>query len=33
VGSVFGFSAEELQKAHELSETNHAKGKIVIKVK
>ncbi|WP_010280788.1 NADP-dependent oxidoreductase [Bacillus timonensis] len=33
VGSVFGFSEEELQKAHELSETNHAKGKIVIKVK
>jgi len=33
VGSVFGFSAEELQKAHELSETNHAKGKIVIKFK
>lgn len=33
VGSVFGFSAEALQEAHELSETNHAKGKIVIKVK
>ncbi|MCC3359268.1 NADP-dependent oxidoreductase [Bacillus sp. REN16] len=33
VGSVFDFSAESLQKAHELSETNHAKGKIVIKVK
>ncbi len=33
VGSVFGFSAEELQKAHELSETNHAKGKIVITFK
>lgn len=33
VGSVFYFSAEALQKAHELSETNHAKGKIIIKVK
>jgi NADPH:quinone reductase-like Zn-dependent oxidoreductase len=33
VGSIFGFSVEELQKAHELSETHHAKGKIVIKVK
>lgn len=33
VGSVFDFSAEALQKAHELSETHHAKGKIVIKVK
>ncbi|SDD70309.1 NADPH:quinone reductase [Terribacillus halophilus] len=33
VGHVFGFSAEELQQAHELSETHHAKGKIVIKVK
>ncbi|WP_407269909.1 NADP-dependent oxidoreductase [Radiobacillus sp. PE A8.2] len=33
VGSTFGFSAEQLQKAHELSETHHAKGKIVIKVK
>ncbi|MDL4842709.1 NADP-dependent oxidoreductase [Aquibacillus rhizosphaerae] len=33
VGHVFGFSAEELQKAHGLSETHHAKGKIVIKVK
>ncbi|MBY0099460.1 NADP-dependent oxidoreductase [Mesobacillus maritimus] len=33
VGHVFDFSAEALQKAHELSETHHAKGKIVIKVK
>jgi NADPH:quinone reductase-like Zn-dependent oxidoreductase len=33
VGSIFDFSAEALQKAHELSETHHAKGKIVIKVK
>jgi NADPH:quinone reductase-like Zn-dependent oxidoreductase len=33
VGNVFNYSAEELQKAHELSETHHAKGKIVIKVK
>ncbi|QXE02540.1 NADP-dependent oxidoreductase [Terribacillus sp. DMT04] len=33
VGSVYGFSVEDLQKAHELSETHHAKGKIVIKVK
>jgi hypothetical protein len=33
VGRIFGFSAEALQKAHELSETHHAKGKIVIKVK
>lgn len=33
VGNVFGFSAEAIQKAHELSETHHAKGKIVIKVK
>ncbi|MCT2534886.1 NADP-dependent oxidoreductase [Aquibacillus koreensis] len=33
VGHEFGFSAEQLQKAHELSETHHAKGKIVIKVK
>lgn len=33
VGHVFDFSAEALQEAHELSETHHAKGKIVIKVK
>ena len=33
VGNVFDFSAEALQKAHELSETHHAQGKIVIKVK
>ncbi len=33
VGHVFDFSAEELQEAHALSETHHAKGKIVIKVK
>ncbi|WP_449620695.1 NADP-dependent oxidoreductase [Robertmurraya sp. Marseille-Q9965] len=33
VGSVFEFSVESLRKAHELSETHHAKGKIVIKVK
>ncbi|WP_117168711.1 NADP-dependent oxidoreductase [Paraliobacillus sediminis] len=33
VGHVFGFSAEQIKEAHELSETHHAKGKIVIKVK
>lgn len=33
VGHVFDFSAKALQEAHELSETHHAKGKIVIKVK
>ena len=33
VGHVFDFSAESLKEAHELSETHHAKGKIVIKVK
>ncbi|MDC3412116.1 NADP-dependent oxidoreductase [Aquibacillus sp. 3ASR75-11] len=33
VGHVFDFSEEQLQKAHELSETHHAKGKIVVKVK
>lgn len=33
VGHVFEFSAEGLQKAHGLSETHHAKGKIVIKIK
>nr|WP_318540472.1 NADP-dependent oxidoreductase [Terribacillus saccharophilus] len=33
VGHVFDFSAEALQEAHDLSETHHAKGKIVIKVK
>lgn len=33
VGHVFDFSAAALQEAHELSETHHAKGKIVIKVK
>lgn len=33
VGKVFDFSAEALQEAHELSETHHVQGKIVIKVK
>lgn len=33
VGHVFGFSGSQLQEAHGLSETHHAKGKIVIKVK
>lgn len=33
VGEVFEFSAEGLQEAHALSETHHAKGKIVIKIK
>lgn len=33
VGHVFGFSAEQIKEAHALSETHHAKGKIVIKVK
>ncbi|MRH42676.1 zinc-binding dehydrogenase [Aquibacillus halophilus] len=33
VGHVFGFSTDELREAHTLSETHHAKGKIVIKVK
>ncbi|WP_280771980.1 NADP-dependent oxidoreductase [Salipaludibacillus daqingensis] len=33
VGHVFGFSEDQLQEAHGLSETHHAKGKIVIKVK
>ncbi|WP_117161828.1 NADP-dependent oxidoreductase [Paraliobacillus sp. X-1268] len=33
VGHVFGFSEEEMKEAHALSETHHAKGKIVIKVK
>jgi NADPH:quinone reductase-like Zn-dependent oxidoreductase len=33
VGHVFEFSEKGLQAAHELSETHHAKGKIVIKIK
>ncbi|WP_226038094.1 NADP-dependent oxidoreductase [Aquibacillus saliphilus] len=33
VGHVFTFTAEQLREAHGLSETHHAKGKIVIKVK
>lgn len=33
VGHVFEFSAEQIKEAHGLSETHHAKGKIVIKVK
>jgi NADPH:quinone reductase-like Zn-dependent oxidoreductase len=33
VGQVFEFSEKGLQAAHELSETHHAKGKIVIKIK
>lgn len=33
VGETFGFSEELLQEAHALSETHHARGKIVITVK
>jgi len=33
VGNIFDFSLESFKKAHELSETNHAKGKIVIRAK
>ena len=33
VGHVLPFSEEGLQKAHEISETHHAKGKIVIEIK
>lgn len=33
VGQVFEFSEKGLQAAHELSETHHTKGKIVIKIK
>ncbi|WP_042461500.1 NADP-dependent oxidoreductase [Neobacillus dielmonensis] len=33
IGSVFEFSEQGLREAHALSETNHAKGKIVIKIK
>ncbi|WP_226581600.1 NADP-dependent oxidoreductase [Halobacillus litoralis] len=33
IGHQFNFSAEGLQDAHDLSETHHAKGKIVIKIK
>ncbi|QAS53219.1 NADP-dependent oxidoreductase [Halobacillus litoralis] len=33
VGQRFGFSAKEIKKAHELSETHHAKGKIVVNIK
>lgn len=33
VGHVFDFTVEQLQEAHGLSETHHAKGKIVIKMK
>jgi NADPH:quinone reductase-like Zn-dependent oxidoreductase len=33
VGSLFEFSEQGLRQAHELSESHHAKGKIVIKIK
>jgi NADPH:quinone reductase-like Zn-dependent oxidoreductase len=33
VGHVYHFSDKALQEAHELSETHHAKGKIVVKIK
>ncbi|MGM7701590.1 NADP-dependent oxidoreductase [Pseudalkalibacillus sp. Hm43] len=33
IGEAFDFTEENLQEAHALSETHHAKGKIVIKVK
>jgi NADPH:quinone reductase-like Zn-dependent oxidoreductase len=33
VGHVYHFSDKGLQEAHELSETHHAKGKIVVKIK
>lgn len=33
VGETFDFNENSLQDAHALSETHHARGKIVIKVK
>jgi NADPH:quinone reductase-like Zn-dependent oxidoreductase len=33
IGETFAFSAQGLKDAHALSETNHAQGKIVIKIK
>ncbi|MYL57609.1 zinc-binding dehydrogenase [Virgibacillus halodenitrificans] len=33
IGNTFPLSEEGLRKAHELSETHHAKGKIIIKIK
>lgn len=33
IGHIFEFSEKGIQEAHELSETHHAKGKIVIKIK
>jgi 2-desacetyl-2-hydroxyethyl bacteriochlorophyllide A dehydrogenase len=33
VGSLFDFSEQGLREAHSLSETHHAKGKIIIKIK
>jgi len=33
IGNVLPFSEESLQRAHEISESNHAKGKIVIEIK
>ncbi len=33
IGHVFDFSEQGLKEAHELSETHHARGKIIIKVK
>ncbi len=32
VGTVFPFTDQGLKEAHELSETHHARGKIVIEV-
>jgi len=33
IGEILPFSEEDLRKAHEISESNHAKGKIVIEIK
>lgn len=33
IGKVFDFSKNSLQEAHALSETHHARGKIVIRIK
>ena len=33
VGSIFEFSEQGVREAHALSESHHAKGKIVIKIK
>ena len=33
VGSLYDFTEQGLREAHELSQSHHAKGKIVIKIK